>query len=168
MLWNMSSCILIIRSEDKLIVTGTITTAMPNTHIKIITSCIPHIRKTTTGWQKCIDHLPHLRINKILTPCSKASEILTTQSAHNDSNNLSLDAHHGNNRKPSNAQRRCVHCPQRCGRRRDYVCSQIKMCRTTSKWKWGIIDMIWRATPHLQAKQRTHHIDTAIKDEQLK
>lgn len=44
---------------------GTITIAMPNGHIKMITSYNQDIRKTMTAWQKCIDHIPHLCVNKI-------------------------------------------------------------------------------------------------------
>lgn len=47
--------------------------------------------------------------------------------------------------------------PGGVGRINDHVCSQIKMCRTTSEWQWGIIDKICRATPHLQGNRRAHH-----------
>ena len=39
---------------------------------------------------------------------------------------------------------------------------KLRCAGTTWEWKWDIIDMICRATPHLQAKQRARHTDAAI------
>lgn len=103
---------------------------------------------------------PHISVlirSKILTPRSRASEILTTQNLSAATTAICLricGAVIAGKPGMAKAQRWCVHRPWRCERINDHVCSPIKTLKPTSEWKWGIIDMICRATPRLRGKLR--------------
>lgn len=137
---------------------GTITTAITNGCIKMITGYNQDIGKTDCVTKVHWSFLRTLVLEQSKPSTRRSRENFTTQSPSGTTTAIRLWT-----RATAKVVKRVkkswkARLPRRHGRANDHKRLHIRMCSSASEWKWGIIDMICKAAPSSICRPSGEHV----------